>query len=84
MMRKRLLALTALCSGLAPAALAQEALPDIEVGAPLRSRFAPAGPAAPSPRARSGRRRRDSGPRPAASGARDQHGAVERDHHDGA
>ena len=49
MMRKRLFALTALCSGLAPAALAQEALPDIEVGAPLRSRFAPAGPAAPSP-----------------------------------
>ncbi len=38
MIRKRLLALTALCSGLAPAALAQEALPDIEVGAPLRSR----------------------------------------------
>ncbi len=49
MIRKRLLALTALCSGLAPAALAQEALPDIEVGAPLRSRSAPAAPAAPSP-----------------------------------
>ena len=48
MMRKRLLALTALCAGLAPAALAQEALPDIEVGAPLRSRSAPAAPAAPS------------------------------------
>ena len=49
MIRKRLLALTALCSGLAPAALAQEALPDIEVGAPLRSRSAPAAPAPPSP-----------------------------------
>ncbi|HEY8138969.1 MAG TPA: TonB-dependent receptor, partial [Methylocystis sp.] len=48
MMRKRLLALTALCSGLAPAALAQEALPDIEVGAPLRARSTPA-PAAPAP-----------------------------------
>jgi len=50
MIRERLLALTALCSGLAPAALAQEALPDIEVGAPLRSRSvsSPA-PAAPAP-----------------------------------
>jgi iron complex outermembrane receptor protein len=49
MLRTRLLALTALCSGLAPAALAQEALPDIDVGSPLRSRPAPATPAAPRP-----------------------------------
>ena len=45
MIRKRLLAATALCASLAPAALAQEALPDIEVGAPLRARSAPAAPA---------------------------------------
>ncbi len=62
MMRKRLLALTALCSGLAPAALAQEALPDIEVGAPLRSRSAPAAPPRP-PSARPGRRRPPPFPR---------------------
>ena len=48
MIRKRLLSLTALCVGVAPAALAQEALPDIDVGAPLRSRSRPVSrPAAP-------------------------------------
>ena len=66
---------------------AQEKLPEIEVGAaaPLRAPSSSllSKPCA-QPRAGSSARRRDAGLSPAASSARAQHGAVERDHHDSA
>ena len=67
--------------GVAPAALAQEALPDIDVGAPLRSRSAPAAPAAPSPAPAPAGVAATAAPPPRRPGARDQQGAVERDYH---